>query len=83
MKSTTAISDSPLANKEILMLCDYSYYRFKQSTIDPKKFIKSDLRLICPRCNEELDFPGYGEITNCTQCNLKMHIHGSELICSA
>ena len=82
MEASQVISNMAMPQQETLLLNDYSYYRLKQSTIDPNKVIKSDLRLICPRCNEELEFPGYGERTRCTECNLELFIHGSELICS-
>ena len=66
---------------ERLLLDEYSFCQYRQSTIDPSKFIKSDLRLICPRCKTEQDCPPYGKFTHCVECKLLMFIHGSELIC--
>ena len=66
---------------ETMLLNDYSYYILKESKIDPGKLIKSELRLICPRCKNEQQCPPYGETCICPECKLNMYIHGSELIC--
>ena len=69
-------------NCEILLLNNYSYYIYKESVVDPGKIIKSELRLICPRCKFEQKCPPYGETGSCPECGLVMYIHGSELICA-
>ena len=81
MENTTLVPQDFCKNAETLLLNDYSYYTYKPSAINPTKQVKSELRLICPRCNNEQKCPPYGQKESCPQCGLVMYIHGSELVC--
>jgi len=81
MENTILPTPEITQNCETLLLNDYSFYTYERSIIDPSKYVKSELRLICPRCKFEQKCPQYGEKGRCPECGLVMYIHGSDLVC--
>lgn len=60
----------------------YLFYSYKVSELDPDQIIRDEMFIICPRCKQEQACPDFGEKRRCVNCDLLMHNHGAELICS-